>query len=140
MGELHLEIYCERLKREEGIAVTTSKPYVKFREVWGSKVTAGAPAETWVSPPGSGHPVVNWFPSRITEPDSRFCRRNMASFCAVSNLAALMVSHPFALGEFPLRCAVGFLVREAGLQFYTRGVVAMGSWALFLMHPIFWLN
>lgn len=32
MGELHLEIYCERLKREEGIAVTTSKPYVKFRE------------------------------------------------------------------------------------------------------------
>ena len=33
MGELHLEIYCERLRREENIEVTTGKPYVKYREV-----------------------------------------------------------------------------------------------------------
>jgi elongation factor G len=32
MGELHLEIYCERLRREENIEVTTGKPYVKYRE------------------------------------------------------------------------------------------------------------
>jgi elongation factor G len=32
MGELHLEIYVERMKREYGVACTTGKPRVAFRE------------------------------------------------------------------------------------------------------------
>ncbi|KDQ17401.1 hypothetical protein BOTBODRAFT_105891 [Botryobasidium botryosum FD-172 SS1] len=32
MGELHLEIYVERMKREYNVACTTSKPRVAFRE------------------------------------------------------------------------------------------------------------
>ena len=32
MGELHLEIYIERMKREYGVAYTTQCPQVAFRE------------------------------------------------------------------------------------------------------------
>ncbi|KAH9022714.1 hypothetical protein EDB84DRAFT_1678395 [Lactarius hengduanensis] len=32
MGELHLEIYVERMKREYGVACTTGRPQVAFRE------------------------------------------------------------------------------------------------------------
>lgn len=32
MGELHLEIYVERMKREYNVACTTGKPRVAFRE------------------------------------------------------------------------------------------------------------
>ena len=32
MGELHLEIYVERMRREYNVACTTSKPRVAFRE------------------------------------------------------------------------------------------------------------
>jgi elongation factor G len=32
MGELHLEIYVEQMKREYGIACTTGRPQVAFRE------------------------------------------------------------------------------------------------------------
>ena len=32
MGELHLEIYVERMRREYNVACTTGKPRVAFRE------------------------------------------------------------------------------------------------------------
>jgi elongation factor G len=32
MGELHLEIYVERMKCEYGVAYTTGRPQVAFRE------------------------------------------------------------------------------------------------------------
>ena len=32
MGELHLEVYVERMKREYNVATTTGKPQVAFRE------------------------------------------------------------------------------------------------------------
>ena len=32
MGELHLEIYVERMKREYNVACTTGRPRVAFRE------------------------------------------------------------------------------------------------------------
>ncbi len=32
MGELHLQIYCERLKREYGIEVNVGEPIVNYRE------------------------------------------------------------------------------------------------------------
>eukprot|EP00906_Rhabdomonas_costata_P012942 RCo018597 len=32
MGELHLEIFKERLRREEGIDITVGRPYVNYRE------------------------------------------------------------------------------------------------------------
>jgi elongation factor G len=32
MSELHLEIYVERMKREYGVACTTGRPQVTFRE------------------------------------------------------------------------------------------------------------
>jgi elongation factor G len=32
MGELHLEIYVERMRREYGVECTTGKPRVAFRE------------------------------------------------------------------------------------------------------------
>jgi elongation factor G len=32
MGELHLEIYVERMKREYGVSCTTGRPQVAFRE------------------------------------------------------------------------------------------------------------
>lgn len=32
MGELHLQIYVERMKREYGVECTTGKPQVAFRE------------------------------------------------------------------------------------------------------------
>ncbi|KAF0852682.1 mitochondrial translation elongation factor G1 (EF-G1) [Andalucia godoyi] len=39
MGELHLEIYVERMKREYKCDVTTSAPYVAYREAITGKVT-----------------------------------------------------------------------------------------------------
>ena len=33
MGELHLEVYVERMKREYGVACTTGKPQVAYREM-----------------------------------------------------------------------------------------------------------
>lgn len=39
MGELHLEIYVERMKREYNCACTTGKPKVAFREAIQSKAT-----------------------------------------------------------------------------------------------------
>lgn len=41
MGELHLEIYVERLKREYGVHVTTGRPRVAYRET----ITEKAPFE-----------------------------------------------------------------------------------------------
>lgn len=38
MGELHLEIYVERLRREYGIDCTTGKPEVAYRETIDSRV------------------------------------------------------------------------------------------------------
>jgi elongation factor G len=38
MGELHLEVYIERIKREFGAAVTTGAPQVKYRETITRKV------------------------------------------------------------------------------------------------------
>jgi elongation factor G len=38
MGELHLEVYLERMKREYGAAVTTSPPQVAYRETVTRKV------------------------------------------------------------------------------------------------------
>jgi len=35
MGELHLDVYCERLRREYNVDVTTGKPRVNFRETCG---------------------------------------------------------------------------------------------------------
>jgi elongation factor G len=40
MGELHLEIIVDRLKREFGIACTVSKPHVSYRETITKSVTA----------------------------------------------------------------------------------------------------
>ena len=37
MGELHLDIYVERLKREYEMEVTTGEPRVNFRETISSK-------------------------------------------------------------------------------------------------------
>ena len=39
MGELHLEIYCERIKREYNCEVVVGKPQVAFRETISSKGT-----------------------------------------------------------------------------------------------------
>jgi len=38
MGELHLEIYCERMKREYNVDVKTGEPRVNYRETLTSKV------------------------------------------------------------------------------------------------------
>jgi elongation factor G len=37
MGELHLEVYIERLKREFGVELTTGNPQVAYREAIGAK-------------------------------------------------------------------------------------------------------
>ncbi|MGL1900844.1 MAG: elongation factor G [Fibrobacterales bacterium] len=39
MGELHLEVYIERLKREFGVELTTGKPQVAFRETIATATT-----------------------------------------------------------------------------------------------------
>ncbi len=38
MGELHLEIYVERMRREYKVECVTSKPRVAFRETIGKRV------------------------------------------------------------------------------------------------------
>ncbi len=38
MGELHLQIYCERLKREYGIEVNVGEPIVNYRETLSENV------------------------------------------------------------------------------------------------------
>ena len=37
MGELHLFIYCERMKREYGLDLIVGNPTVNYRETIGSK-------------------------------------------------------------------------------------------------------
>ena len=38
MGELHLFVYCERLKREYGVNLHVGNPTVNYRETIGKKV------------------------------------------------------------------------------------------------------
>jgi elongation factor G len=38
MGELHLEVYVERMKREYGVPCTTGRPQVAYRETPTKKV------------------------------------------------------------------------------------------------------
>ena len=37
MGELHLFVYCERMKREYGVDLTIGNPTVNYRETIGAK-------------------------------------------------------------------------------------------------------
>ncbi|KAI0295312.1 elongation factor G mitochondrial [Multifurca ochricompacta] len=45
MGELHLEIYVERMKREYGVACTTGRPQVAFRETYARVIGHVEPME-----------------------------------------------------------------------------------------------
>ncbi|KAL8439838.1 hypothetical protein Efla_004364 [Eimeria flavescens] len=69
MGELHLEIVIDRLRREHGIKATTGPPQVAYRETFAAKSSAkgryvkqsggrGQYGEVWLTveplPPGSG--------------------------------------------------------------------------------------
>jgi elongation factor G len=46
MGELHLEIYVERMKREYGIDAVTGKPQVAYRETITDRVSSTRPVST----------------------------------------------------------------------------------------------
>eukprot|EP01006_Ploeotia_vitrea_P006361 TRINITY_DN12915_c0_g1_i1.p1 TRINITY_DN12915_c0_g1~~TRINITY_DN12915_c0_g1_i1.p1 ORF type:complete len:747 (+),score=115.27 TRINITY_DN12915_c0_g1_i1:123-2243(+) len=39
MGELHLEVYCNRMQMENNVQATLSKPYVNYREVLTNRVS-----------------------------------------------------------------------------------------------------
>ncbi|XP_026191888.1 uncharacterized protein LOC34619340 [Cyclospora cayetanensis] len=74
MGELHLEIVMDRLRREHNIKATTGSPQVAYRETFKAKASArgryvkqsggrGQYGEVWLSveplPPGSGNKFVD---------------------------------------------------------------------------------
>ena len=74
MGELHLEIIMDRLKREHNIKATTGPPQVSYRETFAAKSSAkgryvkqsggrGQYGEVWLTveplPPGSGNKFVD---------------------------------------------------------------------------------
>lgn len=74
MGELHLEIVLDRLRREHNIKATTGPPQVAYRETFASKSSAkgryvrqsggrGQYGEVWLTveplPPGSGNKFVD---------------------------------------------------------------------------------
>lgn len=77
MGELHLEIYVERMRREYGVECATGKPQVAYRETIGSKAVfdhllkkqTGGPGDYarvvgFMEPTGSAEE--NYFEQRVT--------------------------------------------------------------------------
>lgn len=60
MGELHLEIYVERLRREYRVDCETGKPQVAYRETMGSQIEFDNLLKKQTGGPGSYARVIGW--------------------------------------------------------------------------------
>ncbi|RDW73370.1 elongation factor G [Coleophoma cylindrospora] len=68
MGELHLEIYVERMRREYGVAVETGKPQVSYRETITERVQFDHTLKKQTGGAGDFARVVGWLePMEMTE-------------------------------------------------------------------------
>ncbi|KAI0020145.1 elongation factor G 1 [Xylariomycetidae sp. FL0641] len=103
MGELHLEIYVERLRREYGVDCSTGQPLVAYRETIGNKAEFDFLLRRQTGGPGDFARVVGWIEPNEADPTKNaFENKVVGGTIPDKYITAVAKGHELACEKGPL--------------------------------------